>query len=229
MQLHLVPGSPNCRKVQAVVAELGLDREIEFVFIDFDAGAHKAPDYLELNPNGVVPTLVDGDLRLWESNAIMQYLADRFRDRGGDALLPAEAGARADVVRWQFWESAHFGRHLGSTLFERLFKPLMGGLPEFEVAAAGLEAWRPLASLLGAHLEGRAYVGGDRPTLADYTLACQLPIAHLGGVDLSPYPTLVAWLARLDEQPAWQAAATPPAMLEALEQATRPYRKALAS
>lgn len=85
MLLCVVPGSPNCRKVQAVVN--GLSAPVEIVLVDFASGAHKRPDYLVVSPNGLVPSLVDGDLRLWESTAIMQYLADLH---GETTLFPKD-------------------------------------------------------------------------------------------------------------------------------------------
>ena len=63
-------------------------------------GGHKAPEYLEVNPNGTLPALVDGDLKLWESNAILQYAADKTE---AFAHYPREAKKRADIHRWQFW------------------------------------------------------------------------------------------------------------------------------
>jgi glutathione S-transferase len=215
MRLYHVPGSPNCRKVQAVVHELSVP--VETVVVDFASGEHKQAAYLAVNPNGLVPALVDGDLRLWESTAIMQYLADA---QGATTLFPRDRARRADIVRWQCWEGAHFGRWLGVALYERLFKPLMG-MPGDEVAARhALEQLRPFAAVLDADLVGRSFVTGSSVTLADYSLAAQLPLASLGGVDLSPYPQIRAWLARLDDQEAWRRAATPPAMLEALRHAT---------
>ncbi|WP_437756061.1 glutathione S-transferase family protein [Sorangium sp. So ce1389] len=219
MKLYIVPGSPNCRKVQAVVHELSVP--VEAVLVDFAAGAHKRRDYLAINPNGLVPSLVDGDLRLWESNAIMQYLADAH---GATSLFPRDLRRRIDVVRWQCWELSHFGRALGAVLFERLFKPLMGQQPDEAIAQRALEQFQPCAALLDAHLRGREFVAGDTVTLADYSLGCQLPLAALGRVDLAPYPELRAWLARLHEREAWRATATPAAMALALEQAVAAHR-----
>jgi glutathione S-transferase len=82
MKLYYVVGSPNCRNVHAVLNHLQL--EVERVYFDFFAGDLRQPDYLALSPNGKVPTLVDGDLVLSESNAIMQYLADKA---GADGTL----------------------------------------------------------------------------------------------------------------------------------------------
>ncbi|AUX19589.1 glutathione S-transferase [Sorangium cellulosum] len=219
MKLYIVPGSPNCRKVQAVVHELPVP--VETVIVDFAAGAHKSRDYLAINPNGLVPSLVDGDLRLWESNAIMQYLADAH---DAISLFPRDPRRRIDVVRWQCWELSHFGRALGVVLFERLFKPLMGGQPDEALAQRALEQLQPYAALLDAHVKERAFVAGDAVTLADYSLGCQLPMAALGRINLAPYPNLRAWLARLDEREAWRATAMPAAMAQAIEQATAAHR-----
>lgn len=220
MRLYIAPGSPNCRKVEAVVRELSSDIAIEVV--DFASGGHKRPAYLEKNPNGLVPTLVDGDLRLWESTAIMQYLADKH---GDTSLFPRDPAQRADVVRWQCWELAHFGRLLGAALYARLFKPLMGA-PSDEVAAqAALAQLRPFADVLEAQLVARTFVTGASVTLADYSIAALLSLARLGRVDLGPYPHVRAWLARLDERPAWRATATPPPMIAAMEQATAAYAR----
>lgn len=217
MKLYIVPGSPNCRKVQAVVHELAVP--VETVVIDFARGEHKAREYLAINPNGLVPSLTHGDLRLWESTAIMQYLADTC---GETSLFPRDPARRADVVRWQCWELAHFGPALGVVLFERLFKPLMmGAAPDEAVVARALERLGPCAALLEAHLSERPFVCGGAVTLADYSLGCMLPLADLARVDLDPYPSLRVWLARLDEREAWRASATPAAMRQAIEQATR--------
>jgi glutathione S-transferase len=215
MRLYIVPGSPNCRKVQAVVHELST--RIETVIVDFATGEHKRPDYLALNPNGLIPALVDGDLRLWESTAIMQYLAEVH---GETTLFPRDPARRADVVRWQCWELAHFGQLLGAVLYERLFKPLMGMQGDEAAAVRALEQLRPFAALLDAHLAGRPFVTGSTVTLADYSIAAQLPLANLARIDLAPYPHVRAWVARLDERDAWRAAATPPPMVEALRRAT---------
>src|SRR4051812_2306483 len=103
MRLHHSPASPHGRRCVMLIHELGLDVELHAV--DFAKGEHKSPAYLSKNPNGKVPTLEDGDFWLWESNAIMSYLADQ---KPG-SFYPTEARARADVNRWLFWESAHFG------------------------------------------------------------------------------------------------------------------------
>jgi DNA-binding transcriptional ArsR family regulator len=89
--------SPNCRKVLAVANRTGT--ALEKVNVDLLKGEQRKPEFLAVNPMGRVPVLVDGDFRLWESNAIMQYLAGRAKSD----LWPDDPRARADIARWQFW------------------------------------------------------------------------------------------------------------------------------
>jgi glutathione S-transferase len=131
MKLYYVVGSPNCRKVHAVVSRTGLKVDMEYM--DFFTGELQAPAYHAVNPNGMVPALVDGDLKLWESNAIMAYLADAA---GADALYPRDAKRRADVQRWLFWEVTHFNKALGILSFETVAKPNFMNLPPNEPLVA---------------------------------------------------------------------------------------------
>ena len=127
MKLYAIVGSPNSRKVLSVIHHLGIDVEIEY--LDLFQGQHKTLEYTALNPNGMVPTLVDGDLNLWESNAIIQYLADKA---GSDELFPTDSKKRADVVRWQCWELAHFNQAFGTLAFESVAKPSFMDMPSNE-------------------------------------------------------------------------------------------------
>ena len=100
MKLYGFPPSPNTWKVRAVAAQLGLPLDLEFV--DLTKGQSHTPDYLALNPTGRTPALVDGDFKLWESTAIMQYLASQTPN----PLWPNDARIRADIMRWQSWQLA---------------------------------------------------------------------------------------------------------------------------
>src|SRR5215469_15760126 len=121
MKLYYNPLSPNVRRVRLTAAVLGI--ELEEKRLDFAKGEHKNPEYLALNPNGAVPTLVDGDYVLTESRAIMQYLASKKPESG---LLPRDEAARADVTRWQFWDASHFSPQIGSIAFEKALKQMFG-------------------------------------------------------------------------------------------------------
>jgi glutathione S-transferase len=107
MKLYMNVLSPNVRRVRLTAAVLGLP--LEEKTIDLARGEQRSPEYLALNPNGAIPTLVDGDFVLTESRAIMQYLAAKKPEAG---LVPRDAAAHADVTRWQFWDAAHFSPQL---------------------------------------------------------------------------------------------------------------------
>ena len=122
MRLFFHPLSSNARRALLVARHLGLD--IELVSVALESGAQKSPAYLALNPNGRVPLLVDGDFVLWESHAIMQYLADTT---GGQDIYPAGAKARADVNRWLFWSACHFAPACALFIRERVSKVIVAG------------------------------------------------------------------------------------------------------
>ena len=119
MKLYTLPGSPNCRKVIAVIHQLGLDVDIQQLQPTSDD--LEKPEYLALNPNGMTPTLKDGDFTLWESNAIMQYLASSAADND---LFSNDPKIRTDITRWHIWEQAHFGKAMGTLLWENFAKPV---------------------------------------------------------------------------------------------------------
>jgi glutathione S-transferase len=120
MKLYMNSTSPNVRRVRLTAAVLGL--QLEEKNLDLAKGEQNKPEFVALNPNGAVPTLVDGDFVLTESRAIMQYLASKKPESG---LLPRNERARAEVTRWQFWDSSHFSPQLGTLTFQRVLKPMM--------------------------------------------------------------------------------------------------------
>jgi glutathione S-transferase len=199
MKLHTFVGSPNSHKVQAVVSHLGLGIQVEYH--DFVGGELRTADYLALNPNGMVPLLVDGAFRLWESNAIMQYLADKA---GSDALFPRDPQKRADVVRWQFWELAHFNKAFGLLAFETFAKPKLklGATNNslVEMVRADLARFAPV---LERHLVGRQYVVGEDITIADYSMIPFESYRPAVPFDWSAYPNINAYFDRLRKVEHW--------------------------
>ena len=158
MKLYYVVGSPNCRKVHAVLNHLGITAEFEY--LDFFAGETKKPEYLALNPNGMVPTLCDGDLVLWESNAIMQYLASKAP---ANTLYPKDDAKRADISRWQCWELAHFNKAFGALSFETVAKPnFLNTAPDEATVTWSKRELARHAPALESHLKGRKYLGRGR-------------------------------------------------------------------
>jgi glutathione S-transferase len=197
MELHTVLGSPNSRKVQAVIDHLGLPVTI----LRHDFAGLRRPEYLALNQNGMVPTLVDGAFILWEANAIMQYLADKA---GSEELFPRAPQKRAEIVRWQFWELTHFNKAFGTLAFEIVAKPRLNIGPTDEAlvrtAQADLERFAPV---LEGHLAGRAFMVGDGITLADYAM---IPLEGYRGAfpfDWAPFPSINSYFDRMRQADSW--------------------------
>ncbi|MEI9938235.1 MAG: glutathione S-transferase family protein [Pseudomonadota bacterium] len=204
MKLYYNPLSPNVRRVRLAAAVLGI--ELEEKLLDFSKGEHKSPEYLALNPNGAVPTLVDGDFVLTESRSIMQYLASKKPESG---LLPRDEAARADVTRWQFWDASHFSPQLGTIVFEKMIKGMMGlGEPDSAKINDALSNFRRFAAVLNQRLEGKQYVVGNNLTLADLTLGSSLMYAKQIEAPIAEFPNVEAWLARITALDGWKKTAS---------------------
>jgi glutathione S-transferase len=198
MRLFQFPYSPNCQKVVAFVYELGLP--VEIVELDAFKGQARTPEMLKLNPNGKVPVLQDGDFVLWESNAILGYLAAKA-DRSD--LAPSAPRERADVDRWLAFHNAHFGAALGKVGFERIAKKLGGlGAPDEAVVAAGARDFQTHAGVIETTLHDRDYLTG-RLTIADFALTPYAAVAELVGLDTSSLPRFRAWVARMSARPSF--------------------------
>jgi glutathione S-transferase len=205
MQLHTFVGSPSGRKVEAVINHLNLAVDIRYH--DFFTGELKRPDYLALNPNAKVPTLVDGSFVLWESDAIMQYLADRSDDT---TLFPRDLRRRAEVVRWQFWANIHFNRAFGTLAFETVAKPALNiGAPNAAAVATAQADLAQFAPVLDGHLKGREFMVGEAMTLADYAIIRTENYQTKIPFDWSPFPNLNAYFERMRRVEAWTRTAAP--------------------
>lgn len=207
MKLYVTQISPNCRQAEAVVHHLNLD--VEIIHKDLQAGDLQGKDFLALNPNGRVPTLVDGDFTLWESRAIMQYLAEK---NGENSLFPRDVAKRSDIVRWIFWEALHFNKALSAICWETVAKPAFNmGDPDQQLVAQGLEDFHRLAPVLNNQLEGREFITGDTVTLADFAVGSHssLVTAPRSQVPLDQYPNINSWYQRLKQVPAWHATKPP--------------------
>ena len=217
MKLHTVAGSPNGRKVEAVIYHLGLDVEIQHH--DLFSGELRGAPYVAINPNSKVPTLVDGSFTLWESTAIMQYLADKA---GDESLFPRDARARADITRWQCWEIAHFNRAFGTLAFEVVAKARnnFGERDEYLVRQAQENLAR-FAPVLDAHLAGREYLVGKTVTLADYSMIPFEGYRSLLPFDWAAFKNVNAYFDRVRTADAWVRACAPIAPAPARTRATQ--------
>jgi len=199
MKLYGFPASPNTWKVRALAAHL--KAPLEFEFIDLTKGAQHTPAYLAINPTGRTPVLVDDDFKLWESNAILQYLASK----SATPLYPNDARGRADVTRWLCWDLAHWGAQACQPLiFENLVKKFVNlGPADGAAVAKAMEAFKKEAKMLDAHLAKHEHLVGDALTIADFSVAAPLFHAEGAGIPLDSCANVRGWFQRVSALPCW--------------------------
>lgn len=203
MKLYGFPPSPNTWQVRALAAHIGVP--LEFESVDLTKGAARTPAFLSINPTGRTPALVDGDFKLWETLAIMQYVAGKKPN----ALWPNDARTRADITRWQSWNLAHWNRDACvPLLFERFVKKMLNlGEPDQAVIAKGAEGFAKEAGMLNAHLAKHKHLLGDTLTIADFAVASPLFYAKQAELPLQSYPHIRSWFERVTVLPCWQQTA----------------------
>jgi glutathione S-transferase len=192
--------SPYARKVRLVAAEL--DIPLEKISLDFQKGDPQKPEYLALNPNGKVPTIDDDGFVLWESSAILKYLASK---KAG--LLPSDARGAAQADQWMFWWANHAEPAIDLLIYELALKPFYGkpgnDASIIQEARDRLQHYLPV---LDKQLEGREFVLG-KLSIVDFAIAPTLELSQRRmNVDLGKYPGITAWLARLQTKPYWKTA-----------------------
>lgn len=190
----------NVRKVLWTLDELGVDYARE----DWGAGfaSTNDPTFLKLNPNALVPVLIDAHGPLWESNAICRYLA------AGSALFPDDRRQRALVDQWMDWQATEL-----NTAWRYAFAGLVRKFPGFDdprQIETSIKAWNTAMGLLDARLvDTGAYVAGETFTLADIVLGLSTHRWLLSPIDRDERPALTAYYARLKARPAFAAWSLP--------------------
>jgi glutathione S-transferase len=201
IKLYENPISANARKVRLLAAELEIP--LERVILDFRTGDFRSPEHLARNPNGKVPTLDHDGFVLWESGAILKYLAAQ---RPGRGLAPSDPREQALLDQWLLWFTAHVEPALNQILQERRIKPFMGQ-PGNDPTLLG-EAERALdrfLPILDRQLADKEYILG-KLGVVDFTAAAMLDMAPALQLDLGRYLNLTAWLTRMQSRPYWKDA-----------------------
>ena len=200
MKIYADPITVNCRKVLAGLDMMGAPYELRHV--DYFKGEQKGAEYLAINPNASIPAMVDGDLVLWESNAILQYAADKI---GNGAAYPTDLKTRADINRWLLWESSSWFPSCYVFLVENCVKPLLGGAPDDAVLAAQQAQFHKLAGILDSRLARHRWVAGtEGPTIADIALAAPMHLHGWQKLPLDSHPNLRRWLLEdIERLPSW--------------------------
>ena len=200
MRLYQHPMSANARAVIMTIYQL--NAPVELVHVSLETGEQSQPEFLKLNPNHRVPVLADGDFHLWESRAIMQYLADKTP---GQTLYPTGARARADVNRWLFWSAQHFAPSISIFFWENVVKGMIGrGAPDPVELKRGTTLFNEFAAVLDAHMADRRWISGDSLTLADLSIAAAYACAAPGKAPVAWYANLQRWFARVQTLECWQ-------------------------
>jgi glutathione S-transferase len=193
--------SGNGYKVRLLLAQLG--QPYDWTNLDLDAGATRTPEFLRRNANGRIPTLeLDDGTHLAESNAILFYLAE------GSGFLPADRLGRAQVLQWMFFEQYSHEPFVATPRF--IVRHLPAGHARYAELPERLAKGRAALAVMETHLAGRRFFVAEHYTIADIALYAYTHVAHEGGHDLAPYPSVRAWLGRVAAQPRYVELAAPP-------------------
>jgi glutathione S-transferase len=199
MKLYGHPWSSNARRVQMLCEELGIPYVYETV--DLMKGAQYSPEFQRLNPNSKVPVIEDDGFVLWESQAIMRYLADKHR---AESWYPSDRKKRAVVEQWLDWNQTRLGPEAGKIMFNTHF----AGDKRNDEAIENARKWLlKILPVLDGALAKRPWICGDGITLAD--LAASTNVWYLDHCrhDLLPYPAVVKWYEAVKARPSFSKTA----------------------
>ncbi|GMI85809.1 glutathione S-transferase phi 8, Arabidopsis thaliana glutathione S-transferase phi 8 [Hibiscus trionum] len=203
MKVHGSPLSTSTQRALACFYEK--DIEFHFVNVDMGAGQHKSQNFLSLNPFGQVPAFEEGDLKLFESRAITQYIAQEYTDKGTQLLLSGSKDTMAVLQLWKEVEAHHFNPPSTKLVFELFYKPLFGLATDTAVVEENEAALAKVLDVYEARLAESKYLAGDQFTLADLH---HLPNAHylMGSSAKKLFdsrPHVSAWVADILARPSW--------------------------
>lgn len=199
IKLYRHPLSGHCHRVEQMLAML--DLPYETVDVDLANGEHKQPEFLKKNPLGQVPVIDDNGVVLPDSNAIIVYLEKKYND--GYEWIPQGPEGAAQVQRWL---SAAAGEIFSGPCSVRLVK-VFGADIDYDVAK---QKTINFFAFLEEYLSHQTYLVGDRITLADVAGYTYISHTPEGGVSLEPYPSIRAWLARIEAHPRFVGMARTP-------------------
>ena len=198
MQVLGRPNSVNVQKVTWCLAELGLDAQR--MDIGGAYGGNDEVEYLSKNPNGKIPTLIDEGYVLWESNAIVRYLCERY---GTGSWFPKTVQQRGHAGQWMDWYQTSLHRPM-TTLFWQMVRTDKGKRDDTLIKSAIADCvsfWK----ILDKHLEQNPFVLGSEISMADIPIGCAAYRWHSMNIERPDLPALEAWWTRISARPAYQS------------------------
>ena len=203
VKLYAFPPSPRSFKALWTAHHLGIDYELQLV--DLTKGAQREAEHVARNPNARAPVLEHDGFVLWESNAIVEYLASMKPDSG---ILPQETRARLSITKWMYWESAHWDPACVVFVFERVVKSIFGmGEADARELQRGNQLFERAAKVLDSELQKHRYIAGDRFTAADLSVGADMSASEAAQYPLEAFASIRRWSDELRSMPSWQKTA----------------------
>ena len=198
LEFYCDPCTVDSRKVLTGLDILGTKYHLKK--IDYFSQQHKSPEFLKINPHGTVPAAVDGELKISQSNAILQFAAD---DSG--SMYPRHAKQRCEFNRWLLWEASIWFPSCYIYLLEYVVKPLLQAEPDQSVIDAEAPKWNKHAAILNEQLSKTKWLCGDNLTIADIAVAAPMHLHATQRLPLDQCPHLTRWLTeQVEKLPEWQ-------------------------
>ncbi|XP_052865863.1 glutathione S-transferase 1 isoform X4 [Anopheles cruzii] len=185
MDFYYLPGSAPCRAVQMTAAAVGV--ELNLKLTNLMAGEHLKPEFLKMNPQHCIPTIVDKDFSLWESRAIQIYLVEKYGK--DDKLYPKDPQKRAVINQRLYFDMGTLYQRFGDYWYPQIFAKQPAN-------AEALKKMEEAVGFLNSFLDGHEYAAGADLTIADLSLVASIATYEVAGFDFDPYPHVKAWLAR---------------------------------
>lgn len=189
MKLYDFPLSGNCHKVRLMLSLLQLDYDL--IPVNLKEGEHKSAEFLQLNPLGQVPVLIDDDVVIWDSQAILVYLARRY---GKEQWLPTDADSMSKVMQWLSTAANEIQNTFASARRHYLFNT------QIDINSAQQKAYQ-LLRIFNEHLSQHHWLECNQPTIADIACFPYIALAPQGKISLDAYPHVTTWINRIKDLP----------------------------
>ncbi|XP_067618340.1 glutathione S-transferase 1-1-like [Eurosta solidaginis] len=193
MDFYYLPGSAPCRSVLLVAKQLGI--KLNKKLLNLQAGEHLTPEFIKINPQHTIPTLVDNGFALWESRAILVYLAEKYGK--DDSLFPKDPKKQAVVNQRLYFDLGVLYKSFADYYYPQIFAKQPAD-PELYKKMEGA------FDFLNTFLEGNKYVAGDQLTVADLSILASVSTFDVAKFDITKYPNVARWYESCKKLPGWE-------------------------